>query len=134
MVACHVQFYDDPVRYRPRHAPRMQVVKRAGAVLQVRVPVAKSVREWAVRVEGMEPDVAAIQAQERDEMELRRAEMQANKVRSCLPPGWLTVHGINKDRGFHQAQMRVRCTSLPTINQSNDVLVTALGYARPASE
>lgn len=48
------------------------------------MPVAKSVREWAARVEGMEPDVAAIQAQERDEMELRRAEMQANKVRSCL--------------------------------------------------
>ena len=63
--------------------PPRQVVKRAGATLRARVPVAKAVREWAARVEGLEGDVAAIQAQERDEMELRRAEMQANKVGGC---------------------------------------------------
>lgn len=56
------------------------MVKRAGATLHSRVPVAKAVREWAARVEGLEGDVAAIQAQERQEMELRRAEMEATKV------------------------------------------------------
>jgi hypothetical protein len=61
----------------------MQVVRRAGARLHLRVPNAKAVREWAMRVEGLESDIAAIQAQERQEMELRRAEMQATKVR-CL--------------------------------------------------
>jgi ATP-dependent RNA helicase DDX27 len=70
----------------------MQVVRRAGAKLHLRVPAAKAVRECAVRIEGLEGDVAAIQAQERQEMELRRAEMQATKVSSskgCLPR-WAT--------------------------------------------
>lgn len=36
-----------------------------------------------MRIEGLEGDVAAIQAQERQEMELRRAEMQATKASFC---------------------------------------------------
>ena len=58
----------------------MQVVRRAGAKLHLRVPAVKAVRECAARIEGLEGDIAAIQAQERQEMELRRAEMQATKV------------------------------------------------------
>lgn len=61
-----------------------QVVKRAGVSLHARVPVAKTVREWAARIERLEGDVAAILAQERQEMELRRAEMQANKAQNMI--------------------------------------------------
>ena len=66
-----------------------QVVRRAGAKLHLRVPSAKTVHEWAGRVGALEGDIAAIQAQERQEMELRRAEMQATKVGgSARRPAW----------------------------------------------
>lgn len=61
-------------------------MKRTGTQLQIRVPVAQSVREWSSRVENVEEELQAILAQEREEMELRRADMQAAKVlqRACL--------------------------------------------------
>lgn len=61
-----------------------QVVKRTGAQLQVRVPPAQTIRDWGRRVEALERDVQVILAQEREEMELRRAEMTATKVHSLL--------------------------------------------------
>ena len=58
----------------------LQVVKRTGAQLQVRVPPAQSIRDWGNRLDTLEKDVQAILVQEREEMELRRAEMSAAKV------------------------------------------------------
>ncbi len=58
----------------------LQVVKRTGAQLQVRVPPVQSIRDWGNRLHTLEKDVQAILVQEREEMELRRAEMSAVKV------------------------------------------------------
>ena len=75
-------------------------MKRARAQLQVRTPAPRAVREWGARIEALEADVAAILAQERDEMELRRAEMQALKVpcQSPLPSG---VNTLARCRSCH---------------------------------
>mmetsp|Transcript_5884 Transcript_5884/g.16788 ORF Transcript_5884/g.16788 Transcript_5884/m.16788 type:complete len:768 (-) Transcript_5884:94-2397(-) len=61
-----------------------QVVKRTGAQLQVRVPPAQTIRDWGRRVEALERDVQVILAQEREEMELRRAEMTATKAENLI--------------------------------------------------
>lgn len=61
-----------------------QVVKRTGTQLQIRVPVPQSVREWDTRVEAVEEELQAILAQEREEMELRRADMQAVKAQNMI--------------------------------------------------
>ncbi len=57
--------------------------------LKQRLVPAAAVSQWQGRVERLERDVAAILAEERQEADLRKAEMEANKVCVCRGEGGL---------------------------------------------
>ncbi|GLI64314.1 hypothetical protein VaNZ11_007513 [Volvox africanus] len=59
--------------------------KAGGSVaLRQRLVPPQAVAQWHARIENMESDVAAILAEERQEADLRKAEMEANKVSNML--------------------------------------------------
>eukprot|EP00955_Chlamydomonas_euryale_P040592 351762-Chlamydomonas_euryale.AAC.2 len=73
-----------------QHAP----VKKTGAQMQQRVVPAAAVTEWQARVEGHTGDVWRILKEEREEKDLRKAEMEAAKMEvrcGTLPLAPLTL-------------------------------------------
>ena len=63
-----------------------QVIKRVGVQMQQRQVPPPAVATWQGRMEALEPQVEAVIAEEREERALRKAEMEAQKVRCCC--GW----------------------------------------------
>lgn len=61
-----------------------QVVKRAGVELQQRKVATSVVERWQRTIEGLEGDVSKILAEEREEKEIRKAEMEATKAANML--------------------------------------------------
>ena len=57
-----------------------QVVKKTGVSMRNRIIPAPAVALWRGRVEALADDVEALYAEERKEKELRKAEMEAQKV------------------------------------------------------
>ncbi|GIL56983.1 hypothetical protein Vafri_12245 [Volvox africanus] len=55
-----------------------------GVALRQRLVPPQAVAQWQARIENMESDVAAILAEERQEADLRKAEMEANKASNML--------------------------------------------------
>ncbi|GFH12222.1 uncharacterized protein HaLaN_07863, partial [Haematococcus lacustris] len=62
----------------------VQVVKRTKADVQQRVVPPAAVAQWQAKVEGAEADLARVIQEERYEREMRRAEMEANKMQNML--------------------------------------------------
>ncbi|KAI4302722.1 hypothetical protein MLD38_038439 [Melastoma candidum] len=60
------------------------IAKRAGSKLKSRIVAEQSVAKWSRIIEGMEEQVAAILREEREEMTLRKAEMEANKAENMI--------------------------------------------------
>ncbi|GER37783.1 ATP-dependent RNA helicase [Striga asiatica] len=60
----------------------VQTVKKAGSRLRSRIVAEQSIRRWSQMIEQMEDEVSSILLEEREEMALRRAKMEA-KVLSC---------------------------------------------------
>lgn len=60
-----------------------QVIKRTGVQMQQRQMQAAAVAGWQAKIEGLEPQVEWIVAEEREERALRKAEMEAQKVGRC---------------------------------------------------
>ncbi|KAL6995859.1 DEAD-box ATP-dependent RNA helicase 28, variant 2 [Sarracenia purpurea var. burkii] len=56
------------------------IAKRAGSKLKSRIVAEQSITKWSQIIEQMEDQVAAILQEEREEMALRKAEMEATKV------------------------------------------------------
>ncbi|KAL6758791.1 P-loop containing nucleoside triphosphate hydrolase protein [Haematococcus lacustris] len=61
-----------------------EVVKRTKADVQQRVVPPAAVAQWQAKVEGAEADLARVIQEERYEREMRRAEMEANKMQNML--------------------------------------------------
>ncbi|PRW45622.1 DEAD-box ATP-dependent RNA helicase 28 [Chlorella sorokiniana] len=61
-----------------------EVIKRTGVQMQQRQVPAATVTSWQHRVEKLEPQVAAIILEEREERALRKAEMEAQKAANML--------------------------------------------------
>ncbi|KAJ8540900.1 hypothetical protein K7X08_001716 [Anisodus acutangulus] len=60
------------------------IVKRAGSRLKSRIVAEQSITKWAQVIEQLEDQVAAIMQEEREEMALRKAEMEANKAENMI--------------------------------------------------
>ncbi|WMV27750.1 hypothetical protein MTR67_021135 [Solanum verrucosum] len=58
------------------------IVKRAGSRLKSRIVAEQSITKWAQVIEQLEDQVSAVMQEEREEMALRKAEMEANKMNS----------------------------------------------------
>lgn len=60
------------------------IAKRAGSKLKSRIVAEQSVTKWSQIIEQMEDQVAAILQEEREEMALRKAEMEASKAENMI--------------------------------------------------
>ncbi|KAK9063650.1 hypothetical protein SSX86_017521 [Deinandra increscens subsp. villosa] len=60
------------------------IVKRAGSKLKSRIVAEQSITKWCQMIEQMEDQVAAILREEREEMALRKAEMEVNKAENMI--------------------------------------------------
>eukprot|EP00850_Spirogloea_muscicola_P009958 SM000057S18388 [mRNA] locus=s57:291437:296607:+ [translate_table: standard] len=60
------------------------MAKRAGRQLHSRVLAPAAIAKWQATIEAMEEDIAAILREEREEMALRKAEMEANKAQNMV--------------------------------------------------
>ncbi|KAM3304518.1 DEAD-box ATP-dependent RNA helicase 28 [Capsicum chacoense] len=60
------------------------IVKRAGSRLKSRIVAEQSITKWAQVIEQLEDQVSAILQEEREEMALRKAEMEANKAENMI--------------------------------------------------
>ncbi|KAM0032282.1 putative RNA helicase [Helianthus debilis subsp. tardiflorus] len=60
------------------------IVKRAGSKLKSRVVAEPSITKWSQIIEQMEDQVAEILREEREEMALRKAEMEADKAENMI--------------------------------------------------
>ncbi|CAK0782969.1 hypothetical protein CVIRNUC_006164 [Coccomyxa viridis] len=74
-----VTFADDSTRPLLK-----EVVKKAGAKLQIRVVQPALVEHWSQRIRSLARDVSRINEEEREEMELRKAEMEAAKAENMV--------------------------------------------------
>ncbi|KAG1656121.1 hypothetical protein FOA52_007820 [Chlamydomonas sp. UWO 241] len=61
-----------------------EVVKKTGVQMQQRMVPAAAVTEWQARIEGHSGDIWRIQKEEREEKDMRKAEMEANKMENML--------------------------------------------------
>nr|KAJ0194306.1 hypothetical protein LSAT_V11C800392910 [Lactuca sativa] len=59
-------------------------VKRAGSKLKSRIVAEQSINKWCEMIEKMEDQVASILREEREEMALRKAEMEADKAENLI--------------------------------------------------
>ncbi|GJU75016.1 DEAD-box ATP-dependent RNA helicase 28 [Tanacetum coccineum] len=66
----------------PRDLTRQ--VKRAGSKLKSRIVAEQSITKWSRQIEQMEDQVASILREEREEMALRKAEMEAVKAENMI--------------------------------------------------
>ncbi|GKE56527.1 DEAD-box ATP-dependent RNA helicase 28, partial [Tanacetum coccineum] len=60
------------------------IVKRAGSKLKSRIVAEQSITKWSRQIEHMEDQVASILREEREEMALRKAEMEADKAENMI--------------------------------------------------
>ncbi|KAK1433108.1 hypothetical protein QVD17_10014 [Tagetes erecta] len=60
------------------------IVKRAGSKLKSRIVAEQSITKWSQIIEQMEDQVAEILREEREEMALRKAEMEADKAENMI--------------------------------------------------
>ncbi|XP_071691532.1 DEAD-box ATP-dependent RNA helicase 28-like [Rutidosis leptorrhynchoides] len=60
------------------------IVKRAGSKLKSRIVAEQSITKWSQMIEEMEDQVASILKEERDQMALRKAEMEADKAENMI--------------------------------------------------
>lgn len=60
------------------------IAKKAGSKLKSRIVAEESINKWAQTVEQMEDQVAAILREEKEEMALRKAEMEAAKAENMI--------------------------------------------------
>ncbi|KAI3724128.1 hypothetical protein L2E82_35895 [Cichorium intybus] len=60
------------------------IVKRAGSKLKSRIVAEQSINKWCEMIEKMEDQVASILREEREEMALRKAEMEADKAENLI--------------------------------------------------
>ncbi|CAA0842234.1 DEAD-box ATP-dependent RNA helicase 28 [Striga hermonthica] len=60
------------------------IVKKAGSRLRSRIVAEQSVRRWSQMIEQMEDEVSSILLEEREEMALRKAEMEATKAENMI--------------------------------------------------
>ncbi|KAI7739769.1 hypothetical protein M8C21_003634, partial [Ambrosia artemisiifolia] len=60
------------------------IVKRAGSKLKSRIVAEPSITKWSQIIEQMEDQVASILREEREEMALRKAEMEADKAENMI--------------------------------------------------
>ncbi|KAK4723074.1 hypothetical protein R3W88_013307 [Solanum pinnatisectum] len=60
------------------------IVKRAGSRLKSRIVAEQSITKWAQVIEQLEDQVSAVMQEEREEMALRKAEMEANKAENMI--------------------------------------------------
>lgn len=60
------------------------IAKRAGSKLKSRIVAELSIAKWSQIIEQMEDQVAAILQEEREEMALRKAEMEATKAENMI--------------------------------------------------
>ncbi|KAL6524835.1 DEAD-box ATP-dependent RNA helicase 28 [Orobanche minor] len=60
------------------------IVKRAGSRLRSRIVAEQSIRKWSQMIEQMEDEVSSILQEEREEMALRKAEMEATKAENMI--------------------------------------------------
>jgi ATP-dependent RNA helicase DDX27 len=61
-----------------------EVVKKGGVDLQQRVVPAPAIASWYEKISGMESQVGDVLGEEREEKELRRAEMEAQKAENMI--------------------------------------------------
>lgn len=60
------------------------IVKRAGSKLKSRIVAEQSITKWSQIIEQMEDQVASVLREEREEMALRKAEMEADKAENMI--------------------------------------------------
>ncbi|KAK6115195.1 hypothetical protein DH2020_007464 [Rehmannia glutinosa] len=60
------------------------IVKRAGSRLRSRIVAEQSIKKWSQMIEQMEDQVSSIIQEEREEMALRKAEMEAAKAENMI--------------------------------------------------
>ncbi|KAF7141322.1 hypothetical protein RHSIM_Rhsim06G0019900 [Rhododendron simsii] len=60
------------------------IAKRAGSKLKSRIVAEQSVTKWSQNIDQMEDKVAAVLQEEREEMALRKAEMEATKAENMI--------------------------------------------------
>ncbi|KAI3746180.1 hypothetical protein L6452_08603 [Arctium lappa] len=60
------------------------IVKRAGSKLKSRIVAEQSITKWCQIIEQMEDQVASVLREEREEMALRKAEMEADKAENMI--------------------------------------------------
>lgn len=60
------------------------IVKRAGSRLKSRIVAEQSITKWAQVIEQLEDQVSAVMQEEREEMALRKAEMEATKAENMI--------------------------------------------------
>ncbi|KAG9146526.1 hypothetical protein Leryth_022588 [Lithospermum erythrorhizon] len=60
------------------------IVKRAGSRLKSRIVAEQSIVKWCKNIEQMEPQVSAVLREEREEMALRKAEMEMAKAENLI--------------------------------------------------
>ncbi|CAI9116972.1 OLC1v1018276C1 [Oldenlandia corymbosa var. corymbosa] len=60
------------------------IVKRAGSKLRSRIVAEQSIIKWSQMIEQMEDQVAEILQEEREEMAMRKAEMEATKAENMI--------------------------------------------------
>ncbi|KAM7505684.1 hypothetical protein LguiB_004588 [Lonicera macranthoides] len=60
------------------------IVKRAGSKLKSRIVAEQSITKWAQIIDQMENQVAMVLREEREEMALRKAEMEATKAENMI--------------------------------------------------
>ncbi|KAI3464819.1 hypothetical protein Pfo_021482 [Paulownia fortunei] len=60
------------------------IVKRAGSRLRSRIVAEQSIKKWSQMIEQMEDQVSSILQEEREEMALRKAEMEATKAENMI--------------------------------------------------
>ncbi|CAL8470679.1 g10221 [Coccomyxa elongata] len=74
-----VTFADDSTR-----ALLKDVVKKTGAKLLIRTVQPEVVEQWSSRIHSLERDIQRVNLAEREEMELRKAEMEAQKAENMV--------------------------------------------------
>lgn len=60
------------------------IVKRAGSKLKSRIVAEQSITKWSQIIEQMEDQVASVLREEREEMALRKAEMEVDKAENMI--------------------------------------------------
>lgn len=60
------------------------IAKKAGSMLKSRIVAEQSINKWVQKIEQMEDQVIAIVREEREEMALRKAEMEASKAENLI--------------------------------------------------